>query len=109
MRILIFGGTGPTGIALTRRVLEEYPTSTIFLYVRSPQKVPEDLARHASVVIIHGEITDLDGVETALAGHTTTSTETKNPSLSMPFSQHWVQQDPSIHPTILSQDSTNLS
>jgi len=71
MRILIFGGTGPTGIALIRKVLEEYRASTIFLYVRSPQKIPEDLAQNPSVFVIHGEITDLDNVEAALAGKAT--------------------------------------
>jgi len=73
MRFLIFGGTGPSGIALIRKVLVVYPSSIIFLYVRTPNKIPEDLARQSSIVIIHGEITDLDEVEAALLGrHSTT-------------------------------------
>lgn len=72
MRLLIFGGTGPSGIALIRKTLEVYPSSTIHLYVRSPHKVPVDLAQHTSISIICGEITDLDSVEAALLCRPTT-------------------------------------
>jgi len=68
MRFLIFGGTGPSGIALIRKSLEVYPASTVLVYVRSPQKVPADLSQNPSVIIIAGELAELDKVEAALAG-----------------------------------------
>lgn len=70
MRILIFGGSGPSGIALIRKALEVYHDSTLYIYVRSPQKIPEDLTGDSSVVIIHGSLTELDKVEAALLGKT---------------------------------------
>jgi hypothetical protein len=79
MRVLIFGSTGPSGIALIRKVLGVYPSSSIFLYVRSPQKVPEDLAQHSSVFIIRGEITNLDEIENALFGGQITVDGKKHP------------------------------
>jgi len=82
MRVLIFGGTGPSGIALIRKTLEVYPSSTIFLYVRSPHKIPGDLAQHSSIFIITGQITDLDGVEASLLGRQTTTD--KNAEASQP-------------------------
>ena len=76
MRFLIFGGTGPTGIALIRKALEVYPASTVFVYARSPQKVPADLYRHPSISIITGELAELDKVEAALAGRNVNHDET---------------------------------
>jgi len=70
MRFLVFGGSGPSGIALIRKALEVYPDSTIYIYVRSPQKIPEDLSGNPSVVVIHGSLTELDKVEAALLGRT---------------------------------------
>jgi len=78
MRVLIFGSSGPSGIALVRKTLEVYPSSTIFLYVRSPQKIPEDLAQHPSIFVIRGQITDLGEVETALLGGPQTTTDRKD-------------------------------
>ena len=76
MRLLIFGGTGPTGIALIRKALEVYPTCTVFVYVRSPQKVPADLYQHPSISIITGQLAELDKVEAALAGRNINHDET---------------------------------
>lgn len=75
MRVLIFGCTGPCGIALTRKVLQVYPSSAIVLYARSPHKIPEDLASHPSVSIIPGELSELDKVEAALSETTTDGTK----------------------------------
>ena len=75
MRVLIFGGTGPCGIALAREVLEVYPSSTVILYVRSPHKIPDDLAQDSSIFIIRGDLAQLEEVESAILGGRTKTDE----------------------------------
>lgn len=66
MRFLILGATGPSGILLVRKTLEVYSDSSIILFARSPQKVPEDLTNNSSITIIKGEFTDLDILSNAI-------------------------------------------
>ena len=68
MRFLVLGATGASGILLVRKALELYPDSSIVIYARSPDKVPEDLKNNASVSIIKGTLEDLDTAETAVQG-----------------------------------------
>ena len=68
MRFLILGATGPAGILLVRKTLEVYPQSTVVVYARSPQKLPEDITNHASVTVIQGQLDDSDTFSTALQG-----------------------------------------
>ncbi|KAJ6574726.1 NADH(P)-binding-domain-containing protein [Mycena capillaripes] len=69
MRILIFGSTGPTGILLVREALATFPESTIVLYVRTPEKLPEDLSRDPRCVVIQGrQLDDNDTLSRALEG-----------------------------------------
>ncbi|KAF8972984.1 hypothetical protein BDZ97DRAFT_643396 [Flammula alnicola] len=68
MRFLILGATGPSGILLVRKTLEVYPDATIVIYVRSPEKIPEDLAANPAVITIKGTLEELDKVETAVEG-----------------------------------------
>ena len=68
MRILILGATGPTGILLTRQALEKYQSCTLILYVRSPGKIPGDLANNPSVIIIQGQLEDPDKLAKAMEG-----------------------------------------
>ena len=68
MRILIFGGTGPSGIAIVRQVLQAYQECTIILYVRSPGKIPEDLKANKSIIVIEGQLDDLDALSKAMEG-----------------------------------------
>jgi len=68
MRFLILGGTGPVGIEVIRRALQVHPTCSIVLYVRSPDKVPSDVTKHPSVTIIHGELSDREGLARAMEG-----------------------------------------
>lgn len=68
MRVLILGATGPIGILLIRQALKEYQSSTLVLYVRSPEKVPEDLANNPSVTIIKGQLDDRDILSKAMEG-----------------------------------------
>ena len=68
MRFLILGGTGQSGILVTRKTLELYPEASIVIFARSPDKVPEDIAHNSSVTLIKGELTDLDALSTAVQG-----------------------------------------
>jgi putative NADH-flavin reductase len=68
MRILLFGATGPTGIALVRELLQTHKDYTIILYVRSPQKVPDDIKTNSSVTVIHGQLDDVDALSKAIKG-----------------------------------------
>ncbi|KAJ7275420.1 NAD(P)-binding protein [Mycena haematopus] len=68
MRILVLGSTGPTGILLVREVLETYDQSTIVLYVRTPEKLPEDLKQNLNCIVIQGQLDDDDALSKALEG-----------------------------------------
>ncbi|KAF5345872.1 hypothetical protein D9757_006995 [Collybiopsis confluens] len=68
MRILVLGATGPVGIALCREVLLSMPGSSLVLYVRSPEKVPDDLNSSTQVTVIVGQLTDLDSLAKAMEG-----------------------------------------
>ncbi|TFK30723.1 NAD-P-binding protein [Coprinopsis marcescibilis] len=68
MRLLVLGATGPCGILLIREALEKYPESTIVVYARSPEKLPEDLAGHKSLFIVKGLLTDAEAFSNALDG-----------------------------------------
>ncbi|KAJ6454704.1 NAD-P-binding protein [Mycena sanguinolenta] len=68
MRLLLFGGTGSMGIPLAREYLWVYNSSTLVLYVRNRSKVPEDLAANRNVIIIEGELDDMDRLSKAMEG-----------------------------------------
>ncbi|KAG6812061.1 hypothetical protein H0H92_004592 [Tricholoma furcatifolium] len=68
MHVLILGATGATGILLSRRVLEAIDSSTLVLYVRSVEKVPDDLKSHPSVTVLQGQLTDRDALANAMGG-----------------------------------------
>lgn len=70
MRILVLGATGPSGILLTRQSLKVYPSSTVILYVRSPDKIPDDLKSNRSIIIIKGELDARDSLSKAMEGVT---------------------------------------
>lgn len=70
MRILILGATGPTGILLIRQALQDYQSCTIILYVRSPEKIPDDLTSNPSIIIIKGQLDDHDALSKAMEGVT---------------------------------------
>lgn len=65
MRILILGATGAAGILLIRQALKQYPSCTVVLYVRSPEKVPDELKANSAVVIIEGQLNDKDALSKA--------------------------------------------
>ena len=66
MRIVILGGTGPSGILLIEEALAA--KHVIVVYARSPQKVPTHLNKHPDITIIKGELEDSKTLDTALAG-----------------------------------------
>jgi uncharacterized protein YbjT (DUF2867 family) len=66
MRIVILGGTGPTGILLIEEALAA--KHTIVVYARNPQKLPEHLTKHPDITIVKGDLQDTDALNTALIG-----------------------------------------
>ncbi len=63
MRITIFGATGETGKQLVRRALEA--GDQVVAYVRNPSKLEQ---KHERLTVIHGELTDQEGIERAVNG-----------------------------------------
>jgi hypothetical protein len=68
MRVLIFGATGAVGICLIREALSVLQSCTLVLYVRSPEKFPDDISSNPAVVIIKGQLDDLDALSKAMEG-----------------------------------------
>jgi putative NADH-flavin reductase len=66
MRIVILGGTGPSGILLIEEALAA--KHVIVVYARSPQKLPAHLNEHPDTTIVKGELEDSKALDTALAG-----------------------------------------
>ncbi|KAG6866238.1 hypothetical protein C0991_006825 [Blastosporella zonata] len=68
MRILILGATGAIGVLLIRRALKVFKSCQLILYVRSVEKVPDDIKSNQSVTIIQGQLTDQDALAAAMSG-----------------------------------------
>jgi len=68
MRIVVLGATGAAGIVLVREALNTVQGITLVLYVRSPQKLPQEIAAHRDVVVVTGQLTDADALSKALEG-----------------------------------------
>ncbi|PFH54741.1 hypothetical protein AMATHDRAFT_134061 [Amanita thiersii Skay4041] len=66
MRLIVFGATGPTGICLVRKCLTALPSATIVLYVRSPGKLPHDIAVNPAVIVIEGLLDNVDAMSNAI-------------------------------------------
>jgi len=66
MRVVIFGGTGPSGILLAEEALAA--KHTIVVYARSPQKLPAHLHEDPNVTIVKGELEVPEALDTAFAG-----------------------------------------
>lgn len=56
------------GVLLAREYLWVYRSCTLVLYVRNAAKVPADLAEERSVIIIQGELDDMDSLSKAMEG-----------------------------------------
>ena len=66
MRVVILGGTGPSGILLIEEALAS--KHVVVVYARNPQKLPAHLSEHPDVTIVKGELEDSKALDTALAG-----------------------------------------
>ena len=66
MRVVILGGTGPSGILLIEEALAAH--HTIVVYARNPQKLPAHLSKHPDITLIKGELQDAAALATAMAG-----------------------------------------
>ncbi|KAI0638994.1 NAD-P-binding protein [Trametes polyzona] len=66
MHLLILGATGPCGLQLIEQALALH--HTIVAYVRSPQKLPEDVRANPAVTVIEGQLTDKEKLSEAMAG-----------------------------------------
>jgi len=69
MRVLVLGGTGPSGQMIIRECL--LADHTVVIYARSPEKLPEDIANdRTNVVIIKGsfEAEDEESLSKSMEG-----------------------------------------
>ncbi|KDQ54829.1 hypothetical protein JAAARDRAFT_196226 [Jaapia argillacea MUCL 33604] len=64
MRVLILGGTGPSGLLLIQTALAA--SHTVIIYARSPHKLPESITSNTSIIVIKGELTDADELSKAM-------------------------------------------
>jgi putative NADH-flavin reductase len=67
MRILVLGATGAAGVLLVRDALVAFESKSLVLYVRSPSKLPEDIAAHPDVTVVKGELTDASALSQAFS------------------------------------------
>ncbi|KAI5900686.1 NAD(P)-binding protein [Schizophyllum commune H4-8] len=67
-RLLILGSTGPSGLELVRTALNDIPDVQLVLYVRSPQKLPEEIKSNPAVTVVEGTLEDTAALERALEG-----------------------------------------
>ncbi|KAJ3980162.1 NAD-P-binding protein [Lentinula detonsa] len=68
MRVLVLGATGPVGISLCREILSSVQDPSLVLFVRSPQKIPNDLSTDSRVTVITGQLTDTESLAKAIEG-----------------------------------------
>ncbi|KAJ7596709.1 NAD-P-binding protein [Mycena floridula] len=67
MRLLVFGATGPTGLLIVREALA-IPDWTVVIYIRSPNKLPDDLTSNPSLHVCVGQLDDVDAISKAMEG-----------------------------------------
>jgi nucleoside-diphosphate-sugar epimerase len=78
VNILVLGGTGATGQALIEEAIAR--KHTVVVFARSPEKLPEELKSHPSVVIVAGTLEDEEAIKTAFTAHRSTGPETPGQS-----------------------------
>ncbi|EIW77335.1 oxidoreductase [Coniophora puteana RWD-64-598 SS2] len=66
MRVLILGATGRCGTLFVREALAA--SHSVVVYVRSPEKLPADLASHPQVTVHKGTLDDASALSRALSG-----------------------------------------
>ncbi|KIM32419.1 hypothetical protein M408DRAFT_63120 [Serendipita vermifera MAFF 305830] len=68
LNILVLGGTGPTGLALINESITR--KHHVIIFARSPQKIPQEISSHPSVVIVTGSLEDEEAIERAFTDPT---------------------------------------
>ncbi|KAJ7356978.1 NAD-binding protein [Mycena albidolilacea] len=68
MRLLVFGSTGLIGTLIVREALATFDGSAVVLYVRTPEKLPDEFKQNPNCVIIQGQLDDDDALSKALEG-----------------------------------------
>jgi len=63
-RILVLGATGPTGLAVVREALSR--GHVVVAYVRTPSKIPSELAANKNLNVIEGELSSTANLSAAL-------------------------------------------
>ncbi|KAI0823150.1 NAD-P-binding protein [Trametes gibbosa] len=66
MRLLILGGTGPSGLLIIEQALAL--DHSLVVYVRSPQKLPGTVTANPAVSVVEGQLTDKEKLLEALNG-----------------------------------------
>ncbi|TGZ79185.1 NAD(P)-binding protein [Ascodesmis nigricans] len=64
-KILLFGGTGPTGLLTLQGALEA--GCEVIAYARNPGRFPESIRNDSRVMIVHGSLTDKDQLSHAVS------------------------------------------
>ena len=66
MRLLILGGTGPSGIKMIEEALAA--SHTVVIYARSPGKIPEAITTNPAVTVVEGQLADSEKLTEAMQG-----------------------------------------
>ena len=66
MRLLILGGTGPSGIKMIEEALAA--SHTVVIYARSPGKIPDTITSNPAVTVVEGQLTDAEKLTEAMEG-----------------------------------------
>ncbi|KAJ7054447.1 hypothetical protein C8F01DRAFT_1163406 [Mycena amicta] len=66
MHVVLFGASGAMGLAIARRFLSVYHSSTLVLYVRDATKLPPDIVQDRSVIVVEGQLDEPDNLSKAM-------------------------------------------
>ncbi|KAI0125306.1 hypothetical protein BJ170DRAFT_637243 [Xylariales sp. AK1849] len=92
-KILVLGATGPAGICLLRELLHRQHAT--IAYVRSPAKIPQDLASNPLLEVIKGEMDDEASLSAAIAQSSTILSylgpNTMRPPAPFPYPGHYAK------------------
>ncbi|KAJ5132768.1 NAD(P)-binding protein [Penicillium atrosanguineum] len=67
--ILLLGATGGSGLAFIEEALNLPKPPHLVLYVRTPSKIPSDIAKNTNVSLVNGDLTDFDVLTSAMKVH----------------------------------------
>ncbi|RWA07889.1 hypothetical protein EKO27_g7219 [Xylaria grammica] len=64
-KILVLGGTGPSGVCLLRELLSRNHMTVLF--ARNPTKIPADVLSNPLLEVVKGEMTDINALSNAVS------------------------------------------